>query len=57
MFFLKDLKDIEAKVGANDTLAAQRWYDLEDRYEYILEENKEVEREINEFLVGRVYAA
>jgi hypothetical protein len=57
LILIKDLQETSAVSAANDTLAAQRWFDHEERYIYDHETQKEIEKEVKEFLTMKVYGS
>lgn len=57
LILIKDLKETSAVGAGNDTLAAQRWFDQEERYIYDHENHKEIEKEVKEFLTQKVYGS
>ena len=57
LILIKDLQETSAVSAGNDTLAAQRWFDQEERYIYDHETHKEIEKEVKEFLTMKVYGS
>lgn len=57
LILIKDLKETSAFSAGNDTLAAQRWFDQEERYIYDHEIQKEIEKEVKEFLTMKLYGS
>jgi hypothetical protein len=58
LLFLKHLKERDAVVDSTNTvLAAQKWFDKEERFEYNLETAQNEEKAIDFFLTGRVYGS
>lgn len=58
LLYLKHLKEREAvQDTTNAVLAAQKWFDRDERFEYNLETNKNEEKTIEYFITGKIYGS
>ena len=58
LLYLKHLKEREAVQDISNTvLAAQKWFDRDERFEYNLESGKNEEKTIDYFLTGKIYGS
>ena len=58
LLFLKHLKERDQVADSSNTvLAAQKWFDRDERFEYNIESGTSEEKQVDYFLTGRIYGS